>query len=329
MKLAVFRCPGSSVLRAGAVEGDTLRELDVPPFEPSHPAARAAERAAWSARLCARLLAGELVPRPTRAVYPLTTVELLPPVFPLSFRDFYAFEAHVRAARRRRGLDVPPEWYRAPAFYFSNTAGIAGPQAPVRPPRESRELDYELELAVVIGREARDVAVEEADACIAGYTILNDWSARDIQRREMAVGLGPAKGKDFATTLGPFLVTPDELEERVLPDRARGRRHDLAMLARVNGREYSRGNAREMHWTFAELIAHASRDTVLLPGDLIASGTVGGGCILELHDEEHPWLQPGDEVELEIERLGVLRNRVTSDPPEIAEQERRERCRAT
>lgn len=233
----------------------------------------------------------------------------LPTSFP-SFRDFYAFEEHVANARRNRGLTVPPEWYEAPAFYFSNPASIVGPGAPVRKPPETQALDYELELAAVIGREGGDIPVAEADDYIAGFTILNDWSARDIQRREMKVGLGPAKGKDFATSIGPWLVTPDELEEHVLPDRSRGKRYDLEMTASVNVREYSRGNAKTMHWTFAEIIAHASRNTVLKIGDLIGSGTVGGGCILEYPEGTYPWLQPGDAVRLEIQGLGVLENTV-------------------
>ncbi len=229
----------------------------------------------------------------------------LPTSFP-SFRDFYAFEEHVRSARRNRGLDVPPEWYEAPAFYFSNPAGIIGPGVDVRKPPETEKLDFELELAIVIGRDGSDIPAAEADAFIAGFTILNDWSARDIQAREMKVGLGPAKGKDFATSIGPCLVTPDELDAHVLSDLSRGRRYDLQMVAAVNGREYCRANARTMHWTFAELIAHASRNTTLRTGDLIGSGTVGGGCILEYPAGTYPWLQPGDRVRLEIESLGVL-----------------------
>jgi fumarylacetoacetate (FAA) hydrolase len=241
---------------------------------------------------------------------PLDLEELDRPVLPPSFRDFYAFEQHVRNARARRGLEMAPEWYDAPAFYFSNTAGILGPGEPVRKPPETNELDFELEIAAVIGQVGRDIPVAEADAYIAGFTILNDWSARDIQRREMKVGLGPAKGKDFATSIGPYLVTPDELESRVLPDEGRGRRYDLAMIASVNGREISRGNAKDMHWTFAELIAHASRNTILQPGDLIGSGTVGTGCITEFPEGTYSWLQPGDRVRLEIEHLGVLESSI-------------------
>ncbi len=227
-----------------------------------------------------------------------------------SFRDFYAFEQHVRNARKKRGLEMIPEWYEQPVFYFSNTAGIVGQGADIRKPPETNELDYELELAIVIGKEGRDISVAEADDYILGFTVLNDWSARDIQRQEMKVGLGPAKGKDFATSIGPHLVTPDELEAHVLPDRSRGKRYDLTMTASVNGVEYSRGNARDMNWTFAELISVASRNTVLLPGELIGSGTVGTGCITEFPEGAHPWLQPGDVIRLEIEDIGVLENRV-------------------
>ena len=239
----------------------------------------------------------------------LDDVDILPPILPRSFRDFYAFEDHVRNARANRGLAMIQEWYEAPVFYFSNTAGIIGHDAPVRKPPDTNALDYELEISVVIGKEGGDIPVEEADDYIAGFTILNDWSARDLQRREMKVGLGPAKGKDFATSIGPFLVTPDELEDCVI-DRSKGNRYSLEMLARVNGKAYSRGNLSAINWTFAELIAQASRNTLLKPGDLIGSGTVGTGCILEFPDGTYPWLQPGDVVELEIERLGVLRNHV-------------------
>lgn len=244
--------------------------------------------------------------------YPLQSVRLLPPVEPASFRDFYAFEQHVINARKRRGLEMIPEWYEAPAFYFSSTAAIIGPGDPVHRPLETRELDFELEIGAIIGKEGSNIPVADADNYIAGFTIINDWSARDIQRREMKVGLGPAKSKDFATSIGPYLVTPDELEDHILPDRSRGNRYDLAMTASVNGQIISRGNAREMHWTFAELIAHASRNTILRPGDLIGSGTVGTGCLVEFPEGTYPWLQPGDIVRLEVECLGILENPVAN-----------------
>jgi fumarylacetoacetate (FAA) hydrolase len=202
-------------------------------------------------------------------------------------RDFYAFEQHVAAARALRGAEVPREWYEIPVFYFSNPAAIFGPEDDVPYPEGTDELDYELEVAAIVG----------ADGRIAGFTVMNDWSARDLQRAEMRVGLGPAKGKDFATSLGPVVVTPDEL------DGSAG-----TMLARVNGEERSRGELASMYWTWERLLEQAARNTVLRPGDVIGSGTVGGGCILEHGDGR--WLRRGDVVELEVEGIGVLRNTV-------------------
>jgi fumarylacetoacetate (FAA) hydrolase len=237
---------------------------------------------------------------------PLDRVRLLPPLpHPVSLRDFFAFEAHVAAGMRLRNRPVPPAWYDVPVFYFGNHTAIYGPDAEIPYPR-TRKLDYELELACVIGRNGRDISEEDAVDYIAGFTILNDWSARDLQAEEMSVGLGPAKGKDFATSIGPWLVTPDELTDYELPDG----RHNLVMTAHVNGIERSRGNARDMYYTFAQLIARASQDATLFPGDIIASGTVGTGCLLEQTGGQGPWLQPGDKVEMAISGLGVLRNRV-------------------
>jgi fumarylacetoacetate (FAA) hydrolase len=225
------------------------------------------------------------------AEFPLDEVELRPPVLhPPSVRDFYAFEQHVKTARANRGLEVPPEWYEIPVFYFSNPAAIFGPEDEIPYPPGTNELDYELEVAAIIG----------ADGAIGGFTVMNDWSARDLQRKEMKVGLGPAKGKDFATSLGPIVVTPDEFDGS-----------DGEMVARVNGEERSRGNLRDLNWPWERLLEQAARNTHLVPGDVIGSGTVGTGCILELGDGR--WLRPGDEVELEVEGLGVLRNRIA--PP--------------
>jgi len=233
-----------------------------------------------------------------------------PPVpRPRSFRDFYAFEEHVKTARSKRGLPMIPEWYDFPVFYFSNAAAFLGHDAAVHRPKATARLDYELEIACVIGKEGVDIPVERAAEHIAGFAILNDWSARDLQLEEVKVGLGPAKGKDFATSIGPWLVTPDELEDVKIPGE-KGARYDLTMVARVNGVEYSRGNFRDIHYTFAEMIARASADCPLYPGDVIGSGTVGTGCILELGEEKGGWLKPGDVIELEIERLGVLRNSI-------------------
>ena len=240
--------------------------------------------------------------------YRSTEVVLYPPLpRPMSLRDFYAFEAHVTAAHAIRGREVPLEWYEIPIFYYSNPSSIFGPEEIIPYPAYSQALDYELEVACVIGMRGKDIPAERAEEHIFGYTIFNDWSARDEQRREMVVGLGPAKGKDFASSLGPAIVTADELAGK-----ATGRPgvFDLEMVARVNGIERSRGNWKDLHHSFGDMIARASADVYLMPGDVLGSGTVGTGCLLELTKGEGPWLQPGDQVELEIEQLGVLRNRV-------------------
>ncbi|MFC7441187.1 fumarylacetoacetate hydrolase family protein [Laceyella putida] len=236
----------------------------------------------------------------------LKEVDLFSPLpLPTSLRDFYAFEAHVLTCRQKRGLKMVPEWYEIPVFYFSNHRAVVGTEMSLKKPAYTEQLDYELEIACVIGKKGKNIARSEALSHIAGFMIMNDWSARDVQRQEMAVGLGPAKGKDFATSLGPYLVTTDELE-----DCREGEHWALSMSARVNGKELSRGNVKDLHWTFAQMIERASAECELVPGDVIGSGTVGTGCLLELGEEIHPYLQPGDVVELEIERLGILRNRI-------------------
>ncbi|MBM4002075.1 MAG: fumarylacetoacetate hydrolase family protein [Planctomycetes bacterium] len=228
-----------------------------------------------------------------------------------SIRDFYAFEQHVRTCRGQRGLPVAPEWYDVPVFYFSNTASLRSDGDAVWAPWGSQALDYELELACVIGTAASNLPPDDsAMQCVAGFTIFNDWSARDLQKVEMAVGLGPSKSKDFANSLGPALVPLEELR-----DCYRDGRIGLEMSATVNGRELSRGNAGSIYWSWPQILAHASRDTMLLPGDVIGSGTVGGGCILELTPERvGGWLRPGDVVTLAIERLGTLTNHIVQRP---------------
>jgi 2-keto-4-pentenoate hydratase/2-oxohepta-3-ene-1,7-dioic acid hydratase in catechol pathway len=222
-------------------------------------------------------------------------VTLLAPLpRPRSLRDFLAFEAHTRKGYERRQQPFPEDWYKLPVFYKGNASTIVAPDTVVRWPRFTAKFDYELELAAVIGKQGKDIPEGEAGGYIAGYCILNDFSARDIQQREMALRLGPSKGKDWATGLGPYLVTPDEL-----PDV-----RNLRMVARVNGDVWSDGNSGTSHWTFEQMIAHAANEETLYPGEVIGSGTVGGGCSYE-HDR---WLQPGDTIELEITGLGVLRH---------------------
>ena len=224
---------------------------------------------------------------------------------PRNFRDFYAFEQHVKAARARRGQEMIPAWYEMPIFYFSNAAAFKGHNEPVKKPASCKELDLELEIACVIGKQVQDVSGAAAEDAIFGYTILNDWSARDLQREEMKCMLGPAKGKDFASSLGPWVVTKDALADlRVGPGK-----YNLTMTARLNGKEISRSNMSTLYYDFTQMIERGSRDVTLYPGDVLGSGTCGTGCILELGPEATGgWLKPGDVVELEIERLGVLRS---------------------
>jgi fumarylacetoacetate (FAA) hydrolase len=226
-----------------------------------------------------------------------------PILHPTSVRDFYAFEQHVGTIWSRRGQEIPEAWFRLPIFYFSNLSEIRGPDDPVWPPSGSKELDYELEIAALIDTPARDLDAAHGEETIGGYMIMNDWSARDLQRDETAVRLGPAKGKDFATTFGPWLVTPDELA-----DARSGKAYDLAATAEVNGQVLSRGNLDKIHHSFGAMIERASADARLVPGDVIGSGTVGGCCLLEVKDESGfgRYLQPGDRVILRVDRLGEL-----------------------
>jgi fumarylacetoacetate (FAA) hydrolase len=237
---------------------------------------------------------------------PLADVQLHAPIDrPPTLRDAYAFEQHVKAANANRGREVPEAWYKFPVFYFTNPANIFGPDDVIPYPPYTNELDYELEVAVVVGKAGRDISPEDAPKYIFGLTIFNDWSARDVQREEMTARLGPAKGKDFASSLGPCIVTLDELDGRLT---GRPAVFDMEMRARVNGNERSRGNFKDIHWSFGDILARASQSVVLNPGDVIGSGTVGTGCLLELTKGKGPWLQPGDEVELEIDGIGTLKN---------------------
>ncbi len=237
--------------------------------------------------------------------------KFLPPVLrPSTFRDFHAFEQHARSARERRGLQMEQAWYEIPVFSFANPNSLVGADAEIFAPAGSNELDYELELGVVIGNRGLNIAPAQAWNHVAGFTIINDFTARDLQRAEVAVGLGPAKGNDFASAIGPVLVTRDEFGDKIDRERI-----SLEMRARVNGRQLSWGNSVTLFHSFPAIVAQASRDADLFPGDLLGSGTVGGGCILELGPENTGgWLKAGDVVELEIERIGILRTRIAARP---------------
>ena len=233
---------------------------------------------------------------------------ILPPIInPPAFRDFYAFEQHVKAARKLRKLDMHPDWYKIPIFYFSNPNCCYGHGENIPYPNGTTELDFELEFAVIIGNGGSNINSSEANKVIAGYTILNDWSSRNLQKEEMPMSLGPAKGKDFASSFGPYMVTPDEIESAWKDD---GKLH-LQMTCHVNGKKVSDGNTNDLYHSFGDMIERASMNTKLMPGEYIGSGTVGTGCILELRPENAGgWLKKGDVVTLEIERLGILENKI-------------------
>ncbi len=251
-------------------------------------------------------------------------VEILAPVpKPTSCRDGYAFRQHVASARRNRGVEMIPEFDEYPIFYFTNHNAIQGPGDIACMPDHFEKLDFELEVAVVLGKKGRNFSAKEADQYIAGFCIMNDMSARGLQMEEMKLNLGPAKGKDFSTVIGPWLVTPDELEQFKVPAKENhvGNTYDLKMTCSVNGKEVSSGNVKDMDWTFAEIIERCAYGTDVLPGDVIGSGTVGTGCFLELNgtaklnnpDAVPQWLQPNDIVEMKIDGLGTLTNKIIKE----------------
>ena len=260
---------------------------------------------------------------------PVATAHLLAPVpHPASCRDGYAFRQHVAAARKNRRVDMIPEFDQYPVFYFTNHQSIQGPGDVLCMPDHFEKLDFELEVAVVICRHARNITAAAADDYIGGYMIMNDMSARRLQMEEMLLNLGPAKGKDFATVIGPWLVTPDELEKYNVPAKKGhvGNSFSLAMKCSVNGVQMSSGNMADMDWTFAEIIERCAYGVDLYPGDVIGSGTVGTGCFLELNgtgklndpNYKEQWLQPGDRVEMEVEGLGVLSSKVIQEDADFS-----------
>lgn len=239
-------------------------------------------------------------PNEETLLYKKDQVTILPPLpDPVAVLDFFAFEDHVKKGFEKRGEPMPEEWYQIPVYYKSGHKNIIGTEQDAHWPSFTEKFDYELELAAVIGRKGRNIKASDARAYIAGYTIMNDFSARDIQRREMKVRLGPAKGKDWCTALGPYLVTADEISDP----------YNLRMAARINGELWSHGTSSSMHWKFEQMIEFLSQDDTIWPGQVIGSGTVGSGCGLELDR----WVQPGDVIELAVEKLGVLRNKVVRD----------------
>lgn len=296
MKLVTFRI-GTRPPAAGALDGDQVVDLQIPSVLSIVEAGQnGLDRAAEALKQRA-------------ATYPLAQSTLLAPIpQPPQMRDFLCFEKHLvqafGAVARLRGTDprIPQAWYERPIFYHPNRLNVCGTGADVPWPAFSERMDFELEFGCWIGRPGKDIPKERAREHIFGYSIFNDFSARDEQAKEMAGQLGPGKGKDFdnSNVLGPCLVTADELKDP----------YGLEMKVRVNGEEWGRGNSRDMHWKFEDCIAHASRSETLQPGEFFGSGTVGDGCGLE----HMRFLQPGDVVELEVEGIGVLRNRVVRQP---------------
>lgn len=251
----------------------------------------------------------------------LSDLTLLAPVpHPASLRDGYAFRQHVAAARRNRGVEMIPEFDEYPVFYFSNHQAVQGPGDIWCMPDHFQQLDFELEWAVVIGKKGINITADKADQYIAGYTIMNDMSARTLQMEEMKLNLGPAKGKDFCTAIGPYLITPDEISQyQVAPKQGHtGNNYNLTMTCKVNGVKVSEGNTGDMDWTFAEIIERCAYGTYIMPGDVIGSGTVGTGCFLELNGTgklldknfQPQWLKENDVVEMEITALGRLTNTI-------------------
>jgi 2-keto-4-pentenoate hydratase/2-oxohepta-3-ene-1,7-dioic acid hydratase in catechol pathway len=307
MRIARFELDG--LVHVGAVDGESVR-----PFAPGVGVYDVLDDAA--ARDAALADAG--------APVALDGVRLLAPLVPHSIRDFLTFEEHVEGMVRSGDPSAKPapEWYGAPTFYFTNVAAVTGPYDDVAIAPGSQVQDFELEVGAVIGREGANLSPAEARDHIAGYVVFNDWSARDLQFREMNVRLGPAKGKDSANTLGPWLVTADELD----PYRRDDRLH-LEMTVSINGEPFGADTLANMAWSFEEMAAYASRGTRVMPGDVLGSGTCGSGCLAEIWGRtgvrEPPPLAPGDVVEMTVEAIGTLRNRVVDSAPVVAVPEAR------
>jgi len=253
----------------------------------------------------------------------INDVNLLAPIpNPNSLRDAYAFRQHVETSRKNRGLEMIKEFDEFPVFYFSNHNAIYGPQDEIKcMPSHFEKLDFELEIAIVIGKEGRNLKANEASSYIAGYMIMNDVSARGLQMKEMKLNLGPAKGKDFASVIGPYLVTPDEIKDKLIDKGRHGSIYDLKMSCFLNNQLVSEGNFKDMNWTFEQIIERVSYGTTIYPGDIIGSGTVGTGCLLELNgtgkikdsNYNEVWLKEGDVVKMKIDKLGEISNKIVSE----------------
>ena len=294
MRLVTFRMEGAQEPVLGALENGKVIDLSaasggmIPPRMQDF--LEVGEDALSRAREILRAA-------PRSAVYPLSEVRLLAPLpRPPSLKDFFAFEYHALAGAKRRGEELAKEWHEIPAYYKGNHRAIFGPEDEIPWPYYTRKLDFECEIACVIGREGRNLTPEQAEEHIFGYTIFNDFSARDIQKKEMLLRMGPAKGKDFANAFGPYLVTKDEVD----PVR------DFSMTVRVNGEIWSQGHFKNQYWGFPLMVSYLSQEETVYPGDIVGSGTFYKGCGLDLDR----WIKPGDVVELEVPKLGILKNKI-------------------
>jgi fumarylacetoacetate (FAA) hydrolase len=324
MKLASFQKEGKE--RVGLISGEKIFDISMPIAAPDGTMNDLLQN--WNERLPVLLRFSKELENSTEFAgqgIDLNEASLLAPVpHPATIRDGYSFRQHVETARRNRGLEMTPVFDSFPVFYFGNHHTVRGPGPIYCMPDHFKKLDFELEAAIVISQRGKNIPAEKADTFIAGLMILNDFSARTLQMEEMLLNLGPAKGKDFATTTGPWLVTPEELKifETPCQKNHKGKSWKLKMSAFVNGKKVSEGNLSDMEWTFAELIERASYGAELFPGDIIGSGTVGTGCFLELNGSgklkdpgyNEQWLQAGDEIELQIEGLGSLKNQILAEP---------------
>lgn len=328
MKLVSFLKNGQTC--AGLISGDKV--YDIYMLQPGIPGTMTEILSSWDKtapamlKLFAEIENSDMIK--DRGIA-LQEIQFIAPVpNPSSLRDGYAFRQHVETARKNRGLEMTPVFDSFPVFYFGNHHTVQGPGTVYCMPDHLKRLDFELEAAIVISKKGKNIPASAADGFIAGLMILNDFSARTLQHEEMLLNLGPAKGKDFVTTTGPWLVTLDELKPSEVPCKKNhtGKTWNLNMTAFVNGKIVSSGNLSDMEWTFAELIERASYGVELLPGDMIGSGTVGTGCFLELNgtgkfndpDYLEQWLEAGDEIELRIEGLGKLKNNILAEPTEYS-----------
>ena len=315
MKLSTYTLKKSSKELIGLLKKDSLINLNV--FFGEISLLELIQLPDWKELIIKKTKSNNLT------THKLEEVKLLAPIpRPNSLRDAYAFRQHVETSRRNRGLEMIKEFDDFPVFYFSNHNAIFGPNDDIEcMPSHFEKLDYELEIAILIGKEGRNIKAKNAKEYIAGFMIMNDMSSRGLQMKEMKLNLGPAKGKDFASVLGPYLVTPDELSGNVVNEDDSGCNYNLEMTCSVNGKLLSKGNLKDMAWSFEKIIERVSYGASVYPGDIIGSGTVGTGCLLEINgtnklkhaDFAEMWLQENDVVEMEIEKLGKITNKIISN----------------